>query len=59
MTVRWFYAAEQLYLLGILSGYPPCRVPALLTLYTGDVLEAPSYPVLVQWGSGSRSRFRD
>ena len=53
------HAAEPSNLLGILGGYPPRRVPALLTLYTGDVLAAPRYPVVVPWESGSSGRFRD
>jgi hypothetical protein len=53
------HAAELSKLLGILGGYPSGWVPALFTLYTGDIVAAPSYPIVVQWESGSSGRFRD
>jgi hypothetical protein len=53
------HAAEPSNLLDIAGRYPPRRVPALLTLYTGDVLAPPRYPVVVPWKSGSSGRFRD
>ena len=53
------HAAELPNLFGTLSGYPPRWVPALLTLYTGDVLAVPHFPVVVPWGSGPSGRLRD
>jgi hypothetical protein len=56
------HAAESFKLLSILVPPPgPCSVHVVLTrnLYTGDVLVAPRYPVVVPWESGSGGRFKD
>jgi hypothetical protein len=50
-------SAESTNLLGIPGGYPPRRVPARLTLYTGDVLADPLS--CRAWEAGFSGTFRD